>query len=83
MNASMREVNQQTAHIFDVVAQGESVTVSKNGKPIAVIRPYDSGDTPVYPFRTDPVGEELEDMPVFDGPADLSTNPACMEGFEE
>jgi prevent-host-death family protein len=83
MEASMRELNQQTARVLGVVECGEEVTVTKDGRPIAVIRPYGAADEPVYPFRTDPMGDELDDMPMFDGPADLGTNPAYLEGFGE
>jgi hypothetical protein len=47
------------------------------------IEPYGAHHDPVYQFRTDPMGTELDDMPSFDGPGDLSTNPRYMEGFGE
>ena len=83
MEATMRELNQQSARVLAMVEHGETVTVTKNGQPIAVIRPYGSGDEPVYAFRIDPMGDELDDLPTFDGPADLSSNPAHMRGFGE
>jgi len=41
------------------------------------VGPVDDG------MSTDPIGDELDDMPSFSGPADLSTNPDHMEGFGE
>jgi prevent-host-death family protein len=83
MEVSMRELNQQTTQVLARVEQGETVIVTKNGSPIAVIRPYGAGDEPVYAFRTDAMGSELDDIPTFHGPADLGANPAHLQGFGE
>ena len=47
--------------------------MTKNGKPIAVMRPYGQADEPVHAFRTDPMGEDDEAPVFFGGPPDLST----------
>ncbi|MER8105467.1 type II toxin-antitoxin system Phd/YefM family antitoxin [Kitasatospora sp. NPDC059811] len=82
MEATMRELNQQTARVIGAVERGETVTVTKDGRHVATILPP-SLAAPVYPFRTDPMGEELDDMPVIPGGggrilADLDQH---MEGF--
>jgi prevent-host-death family protein len=66
MEASARELNQHTAQVLARVEAGETVTVTKNGRPVAVLRPYGAEDPAVYPFRTDPMGID-EDAPVFTG----------------
>lgn len=72
METSARELNQQTARILAQVEQGESVVITKNGIPIALMRPYAAGDEPLRPYRTDPMGPD-EDAPVISGgPTDLA-----------
>ncbi len=71
MEATARELNQQTAQVLARVQAGETVTVTKNGLPVAVIRPYGVVDPAVYPFRTNPMG--LDDAaPTFQGAPDFS-----------
>lgn len=71
MEATARELNQQTAQVLARVQAGETVTVTKNGLPVALLRPYGQEDPAVYSFRTDPMG--LDDTaPTFRGPADFS-----------
>ncbi|MBO1417158.1 type II toxin-antitoxin system prevent-host-death family antitoxin [Streptomyces sp. FH025] len=82
MEATMRELNQQTAKVIGAVERGETVTVTKDGRHVATILPPSLAE-PVYPFRTDPMGDELDDMPVVPGGggrilADLDRH---MEGF--
>lgn len=64
----MRELNQHTAQVLAQVEAGESVTVTKNGAPIAIIRPVGDEGEPTYPFRTDPMGDDNR-APTFSGPA--------------
>ncbi len=71
MEATARELNQQTAQVLERVARGGVVTVTKNGQPMAVLRPYGSQDPAVYPFRTDPMGRD-ESLPTFSGGSDFS-----------
>jgi prevent-host-death family protein len=70
METTARELNQQTAQVLARVQAGETVTVTKNGMPVAVIRPYGPEDPAAYPFRTDPMG--FDGAPSFSGPADFS-----------
>jgi prevent-host-death family protein len=66
MEATARELNQQTAQVLARVEAGETVTVTKNGRPVAVLRPYGPEDPAAYPFRTDPMGTD-EAAPTFSG----------------
>ena len=66
MEATARELNQQTAQVLARVEAGETVTVTKNGRPVAVLRPYGPDDPAAYPFRTDPMGLD-EAVPTFIG----------------
>ena len=66
MEATARELNQHTAQVLARVEAGETVTVIKNGRPVAVLRPYGPEDPAVYPFRTDPMGLD-EAIPTFSG----------------
>ena len=66
METSARELNQQTARVLARVEAGETITVTKNGRPVAVLRPYGAGDPAAYPFRTDPMGID-EAAPAFSG----------------
>jgi prevent-host-death family protein len=80
--ATVRELNQHTAQVLELVAGGETVTVTKNGQPIAVIRPYGTEDKPFYPFRTDPMG--YDDVPTFEGDPDMSLRTSeLLKGFGE
>jgi prevent-host-death family protein len=65
MEATVRELNHQTAQVLARVEAGETVTVTKNGHPVAVLRPYGPEDPAAYPFRTDPMG--MDDAPTFSG----------------
>jgi len=66
MEATVRELNQQTAQVLARVEAGEIVTVTKNGLPVAVLRPYGPQDPAAYPFRTDPMGIDAA-APTFSG----------------
>jgi prevent-host-death family protein len=71
MDTTSRELNQQTAQVLARVEAGETITVTKNGRPVAVLRPYGAEDPTVYAFRTDPMGLD-DSVPTFSGPADFS-----------
>lgn len=71
MEATVRELNQQTAQVLARAEAGEKVTITRNGRPVAVIRGYDADEAGGYPFRTDPMGYDGE-LPTFDGPVDFS-----------
>lgn len=70
METTARELNQRTAQVLARVEAGETVTVTKNGHPVAVLRPYGREDPVVYPFRTDPMG--VDEAPTFSGERDFS-----------
>jgi prevent-host-death family protein len=63
---TMRELTRQTARLIGAVERGDPVTVTKDGRHIATIVPPHLAK-PVYPFRTDPMGAEIDDMPAFPG----------------
>lgn len=71
METTARELNQHTAQVLARVEAGETVTVTKSGRPVAVLRPYGQEDPPAYPFRTDPMGSD-DSVPTFSGPSDFS-----------
>jgi len=71
MEATSRELNQQTARVLARVEAGETVTVTRNGRPVAVIRPYGLAEPVVYSFRTDPMGPDAN-APTFRGASDFS-----------
>lgn len=70
METTARELNRRTAQVLARVEAGETVTVTKNGHPVAVLLPYGRDDPAVYPFRTDPMG--VDDAPTFSGDPDFS-----------
>ena len=77
---TVRELNQHTAQVLEHVTAGETVAVTRNGEPIAVIRPWNPDDGPVYPFRTDSMG--YDEVPVFHGDPDFSQRvDALMKDF--
>jgi prevent-host-death family protein len=83
MEATVRELNQRTAQVLARVEAGETVIVTKNGQPIAVVRPYGPEDPPVYRFRTDPMGYDRS-APTFSGSPDFSERAdELLEGFGE
>ena len=71
MEATVRELNQQTAQVLARVEAGETVIVTKNGHPVAAMRPYGQEDPAAYPFRTDPMGAD-DTSPAFQGPPDFA-----------
>ncbi|HLX50541.1 MAG TPA: type II toxin-antitoxin system prevent-host-death family antitoxin [Streptosporangiaceae bacterium] len=81
MEASARELNQRTTQVLARAEAGETITVTKNGQPVAVLRPYGLQDPAVYPFRTDPMG--LDDaVPEFNGDPGFSEQAGgLMAGF--
>ena len=81
MEATARELNQQTAQVLARVEAGETVTVTKNGRPVAVLRPYGDEDPAAYPFRTDPMGLD-ESVPTFSGdPGFAEQTDELLAGF--
>lgn len=81
METTVRELNQRTAQVLARAEAGETITVTRNGRPVAVIRKYSADEAPDYPFRTDPMGDD-DTLPTFEGPADFSERAdEYMTGF--
>lgn len=49
MDATAREFNQNSSRILAAAEAGETVTVTKNGRPVAIVRPFDESEVPAYP----------------------------------
>ncbi|ORT60544.1 type II toxin-antitoxin system prevent-host-death family antitoxin [Streptomyces sp. CB03238] len=61
METTAREFNQKSSQILAAAARGETVTVTKNGTPVARVVPITENDIPSFP--TDPMGDiELPDL---------------------
>jgi antitoxin (DNA-binding transcriptional repressor) of toxin-antitoxin stability system len=81
MEATARELNQHTAQVLARAEAGETVIVTRNGRPVAVIRAHDVEGSPAYPFRTDPMGID-DSVPTFSGPSDFSERvDDLLDGF--
>ena len=81
METTARELNQHTAQVLARVEAGETFTVTRNGRPLAVLRPYGEQDPVTYSFRTDPMGQD-DSVPTFRGPADFAERAEeLMAGF--
>ncbi|MFJ3421994.1 type II toxin-antitoxin system Phd/YefM family antitoxin [Streptomyces sp. NPDC086082] len=69
METTAREFNQKSSQILAAAARGETVTVTKNGTPVARVVPITENDVPPYP--TSPMGDiELPDLGLPDLSAD-------------
>ncbi|MCD9145663.1 type II toxin-antitoxin system Phd/YefM family antitoxin [Streptomyces albireticuli] len=55
MEATAREFNQNSSQILAAAERGDTVTVTKNGRPVARLVPIDAHEVPPYP--TDPMGD--------------------------
>lgn len=71
VEATARELNQHTAQVLARAEAGETVTVTRNGRPVALIRGYGEDSSEAYPFRTNPMGVD-ESVPTFMGPPDFA-----------
>ncbi|MFH9039410.1 type II toxin-antitoxin system Phd/YefM family antitoxin [Streptomyces sp. NPDC017966] len=83
METTAREFNQNTSKIFAVAEHGGRITVTKNGRPVAILAPVSDETVPVSPFPTDPMGED-DKAPVFHSvsPVDWSAGRSTyLEGF--
>ncbi|MET9787732.1 type II toxin-antitoxin system Phd/YefM family antitoxin [Streptomyces canus] len=56
-----REFNQNASNILAAAERGKRITVTKNGRRVAILSPVTDEEVPPYP--TDPMGED-GDMPV-------------------
>ena len=83
METTAREFNQNASRILAAAERGEYITVTKNGRPVAILSPVGEQDEPVPAYPTDPMGEDGE-APVFhsSSPPDWSAGRAeYLEGF--
>ncbi|PZG82170.1 hypothetical protein C1I97_35420 [Streptomyces sp. NTH33] len=86
METTAREFNQNASKILAAAERGEMITVTKNGRPVAILSPV--GSKTVAPYPTDPMGED-EAAPVLHSgtregvrPVDWSAGRGSyMEGF--
>jgi prevent-host-death family protein len=62
METTAREFNQNASRILAAAERGERITVTKNGRPVAILAPV--GDQGVAPYPTDPMGPD-DEAPVF------------------
>jgi prevent-host-death family protein len=62
METTAREFNQNASRILAAAERGERITVTKNGRPVAILSPV--GGQEVAPYPTDPMGED-DEAPVF------------------
>lgn len=62
METTAREFNQNASKILAAAERGEHVTVTKNGRPVAMLSPVMTETIAAYP--TDPMGDD-EEAPVF------------------
>ncbi|MEU8886669.1 type II toxin-antitoxin system prevent-host-death family antitoxin [Streptomyces sp. NPDC048442] len=61
MEATAREFNQRSSQILAAAEHGETVTVTKNGRPVARLVPIDADEA--LPYSTDPMGDmEIPDI---------------------
>lgn len=82
MQTTMRELNQQTAKVIGAVERGETVAVTKDGRHVATIVPAGLGPR-VYDFRTDPMGDEVDESPSLSGGGGrlVADRDTLMRGF--
>jgi prevent-host-death family protein len=61
MEITAREFNQNSSRILAAAEAGETITVTKNGRPVATVHPYEPEETPPYPVG--PMGDiEIPDL---------------------
>lgn len=81
METTARDFNQNASRILAAAERGERITVTKNGRPVAILAPVGEQDIPAHP--TDPMGED-DEAPVFhsDSAVDWSAGRGdYLEGF--
>jgi len=83
METTAREFNQNASRILAAAERGERITVTKNGRPVAILSAVDDQQPSVPAHPTDPMGED-GDAPVFhsDAAVDWSAGRGdCLTGF--
>ncbi|WP_367043540.1 type II toxin-antitoxin system prevent-host-death family antitoxin [Streptomyces sp. Je 1-332] len=71
METTAREFNQKSSQILAAAERGETITVTKNGRPVATITPYREAEIPPYPIG--PIGDSI-DIPELDLGGDLTND---------
>ncbi|WP_203350180.1 type II toxin-antitoxin system Phd/YefM family antitoxin [Streptomyces sp. S-9] len=61
METTARDFSQNASKILAAAERGERITVTKNGRPVAILWPVTEEPVPDHP--TDPMGDD--DIPVF------------------
>ncbi|WP_199551622.1 type II toxin-antitoxin system Phd/YefM family antitoxin [Streptomyces sp. N35] len=81
MEATARELNQQSSALLDRVERGEEITVTRNGRPVARIVPIDHTTVPAFP--PGPIGPI--ELPQIDLGPDMTNEEmqALLEGMGE
>ncbi|MEU6554845.1 type II toxin-antitoxin system prevent-host-death family antitoxin [Streptomyces sp. NPDC046915] len=64
METTAREFNQNASRILAAAERGESITVTKNGRPVAILSPVGDRQSAVLAYPGDPMGED-DEAPVF------------------
>ncbi|WP_324788928.1 type II toxin-antitoxin system prevent-host-death family antitoxin [Streptomyces sp. H51] len=83
METTAREFNQNASKILAAAERGERITVTKNGRPVAILSPVSEAEASVSAYPTDPMGED-DEGPVFHSgtPVDWSAGRGdYLEGF--
>ncbi|MFF5160034.1 type II toxin-antitoxin system Phd/YefM family antitoxin [Streptomyces sp. NPDC000348] len=83
METTAREFHRNASKILAAAERGERITVTKNGRPVAILAPVSDETVPVSPFPTDPMSEN-DEAPVFHSvsPVDWSAGRGTyLEGF--
>ncbi|OKK02085.1 type II toxin-antitoxin system Phd/YefM family antitoxin [Streptomyces sp. CB02400] len=62
METTARDFNQNASRILAAAERGERITVTKNGRLVAILSPVAEDPVPDHP--TDPMGDD-DDIPVF------------------
>ncbi|MVO86597.1 type II toxin-antitoxin system prevent-host-death family antitoxin [Streptomyces sp. p1417] len=61
METTARNFNQRSSQILAAAERGETITVTKNGRPVARVVPIDADEVP--PYSTEPMGDmEIPDI---------------------
>ncbi|MFJ9040978.1 type II toxin-antitoxin system Phd/YefM family antitoxin [Streptomyces sp. NPDC102406] len=61
METTARDFNQRSSQILAAAERGETITVTKNGRPVARVVPIDADEVP--PYSTEPMADmEIPDI---------------------
>ena len=76
METSAREFSQHASRILAAAEGGETIVVTKNGRPVAILSPVSAQATSIPAYPTDPMGKD-DDAPLLHSgsPVDWSRRP--------